>query len=221
MPSLLKQAALLFTSAAALLPAALPALAAPPPDVFRDASGNVYVHGATATALASSANARIQTSEPLTRSLRAGYCGEIRLSESTSLPSIGNSWTIGGTTYQRTSMTTFSNPDLLPRCRSNVFTPAASGHFVDATTDTDRVTITGLTPGMSYEVSFNNVYASQNARANACGFFRFSSSQANPLPASLTINGTAYTVSSLPTANPPLCQRDSSGSYVRYVPTTW
>lgn len=203
----------------ALAPVAVNAQATP--DIFRDSSGNVYVQGSAATTLTSTG--RITTNEPLTRSIRAGFCGEIVLSTSSTLPSIGNSWRVGTTPANLAAVsrptTSISSRELLPTCRNAAFAPAASGSFVDATTPgRDRVVLTGYSPGQSYEVQFTGVNSSRAASPNDCGFFRFTNTATNPLPSQLTINGTAVTVSSLPTAIPPLCQRQSNGSYVRYVP---
>jgi hypothetical protein len=225
MKSLLKRA--LFASALAV--SALPAIApfvqaAPPPDVFKDSLGNVYVHGTTANNLGELAAAT--TSEKLTRRVRAGYCGEIRLATSSTLPSIGDSWTVGASTKLRTGLVSITMREDLPRCSGNAFTPALStaittaGGYIDATTSVPRVFLTGFTPGISYDVMFNDVFASQNLRPNECGFFRIPNTERNPVPASLTIGGTSYTVASLTTATPPLCRREGTG-YVRYTPDSW
>ena len=220
---LLKKLGLAALGSLSLASSVLPSIAAVPADIFKDSAGNVYVHGSTASTMAANANARISTNEPLTRTIRAGYCGEIRISTSSTLPSIGNSWTVGSGAAITRPTTVFSSRETLPACRSNAFTPAASGNFVDSTTaGVDRVILTGFTPGQSYQVSFNGVNASQSARPNACGFYRISNTAANPIPSQLTINGTTVTVANLPVAAPPLCQRNSStGTYVRYVPDTW
>lgn len=187
------------------------AQAAPPPDVFKDSDGNVYIHGSTATSLGESTRISIDT--PLVRKVRAGYCGEIRLSTSSSLPSIGDSWKVnGGTTIARSSLATFSNPDLVPKCSQNSFVPTASGNFIDG----DRVVLTGFTPGMSYDVTFMDVDSFRSVRANECNFFRISNTTKSPVPASFMIGSNSYTTASLTMADPPLCR-----SNVRYVPSTW
>jgi len=203
-----------------------PALSATPPDVFKDSNGNVFIHGTTATALGSSS--RYSTSEDLVRTVRAGYCGEVRLSTSTTLPSIGNTWRVGtGASKLRSSLVSITTTADLPRCRGNAFTPALSaaistaGGYIDNTTAVPRVYLTGSSPGVSYSVTFSDVDTSVALRPNQCNFFRLSNTSSNPLPASLTIGSTGYTVASLTTAAPPLCQRQANGSYLRYIPTTW
>lgn len=208
-----------------LFSAIAPALAAPPPDVFKDSDGNVYIHGSTAAGLGT--NAAASTSEDLVRRVQAGYCGEIRLSTSSSLPAIGNSWTVGGTTRARASLPSITDPDLLPTCRNAAWTPVltaaitAAGGFVDnSVSGRDRVFLLGYSSGVSQEVTFNDVADSQRLRANSCGFVRISNTAANPVPNTLTIAGQTYTVSSLTTAAPPLCRREGS-SYVQYTPESW
>lgn len=221
----MKSLLLTFTLAASALPAiASMAQAAPPPDVFKDSLGNVYIHGTTASSLGGSASAT--TSEKLTRRVRAGYCGEIRLATSSTLPNIGNSWTVNSVTRTAASLPSITVREELPRCSGNAFTPALSsaitsaGGYVDNTTSVPRIVLTGFTPGISYDVRFNDVSASQNLRPNECGFFRISNTERNPIPAVLTIGGTDYTVANLTTASPPLCRREGS-SYVRYNPANW
>ena len=51
----------------------VPGFGAPPPTVFKDAKGNVYVHAGV------TAGSRLNVdllSAPLTRKIRAGYCGQ-------------------------------------------------------------------------------------------------------------------------------------------------
>jgi hypothetical protein len=222
------RAGALLGAAVVAATAALPALAAPPPDVFKDSRGNVYIHGTLATTLNGQSSPRIGTNQPLTRSIRAGYCGEVRISTSSSQPDIGTSWTIGGTTRQLTSLPSITSREMLPRCSGNAFSPAltsamtTAGGFVDNTGNVPRVYLTGYTAGVSQPVSFGGVTASRSANANDCGFFRLTNTESNPLPSQLTINGTNYTVASLTVADPPLCQRGANGtSYVRYNPMSW
>jgi hypothetical protein len=124
------------------------ASASPPPDVFKDNRGNVYIHGGLATTLAGQASARAQTDEAYSRNLRAGYCGEIRLATSSTLPSIGDSWTINGQTKLRSSLPVISDRNLLPRCSSNAFIPAldssitSAGGFIDNTSTSPKVYLT-------------------------------------------------------------------------------
>lgn len=222
------RAGAIFGAAVVAVTAALPAFAAPPPDVFKDSRGNVYVHGTLATTLNNQTSARIETDEALTRKIRAGYCGEVRISTSSSLPNIGTSWTIGGTTRQLANLPSVTAREMLPRCSGNAFAPTltsemtSAGGYVDNTGNVPRVYLVGYTVGVSQDVMFNGVNASQSARPNQCGYYRISNTEANPIADTLTINGTDYTVASLTVADPPLCQRGANGSsYVRYNPLSW
>lgn len=222
------RAGALIGAAVVAATAALPALAAPPPDVFKDSRGNVYVHGTLATTLSGQASARIETDEPLVRRIRAGYCGEVRISTSSSLPSIGDSWTIGGTSRLMSNLPSVTAREMLPRCSGNAFAPAltaamtSAGGYVDNTGTVPKVYLIGFGAGVSQDVGFDDVNASQSARPNQCGYYRVSNTEANPIADVLTINGTDYTVASLTVADPPLCQRGANGtSYVRYNPLSW
>lgn len=92
MPITTRGVAVLSVAAIALY--AVPVNSAPPPAVFKDSGGNVYVHtGVTA-------GSRLDVDfvgAPLTRKIRAGYCGQLTLSPSASQPSLGNTVTIGTT----------------------------------------------------------------------------------------------------------------------------
>lgn len=200
--------------------------AAPPPDVFRDADDNVYVIGATAEAMGDRMEVTSQD-EPLTRRRRAGFCGETRLSTTSTLPALGDSWTLRGQTYTRTGFVTVTDRDALPKCRNATWTPAltpeitAAGGFVDATVEgRDRVYILGGEPGVSDDVTFNDVPSSSRKRPNACGFFRISNTLRNPIPATLTIGENTYTVNQLPVGVPPLCRRVGN-NYEMFTPTDW
>lgn len=190
----------------------LPVDAAPPPAVFKDAAGNVYIHsGVTAGAKVNVA----LVGAPLTRKIRAGYCGQITLNPSTS-SDLGDSVNVGGTNI---SLATITTPATLPKCVGNAFEPPATVHF---RTSDGRYTLRGFTPGVSYSVQFNDVPASGNAIVNGCGFATIRNTTKRPLPAQIKVNGTAYSVVSLPIADPPICRRNTeTGVSTRYVPVSW
>jgi hypothetical protein len=195
---------------------ALPSItanAATPPGVFKDSSGNVYVH----TGVTSGSKVEVAlVGTALTKKIRAGYCGQISLTPSTSLPSLGNSVTINGTTV---NLATISTVATAPSCSSNTFTPATTTPFKLAS---GKVVLVGYTAGTSYEVKFNDLPASANATVNACNFALIRNTTKRPLPSQIKVNGTSYTISTLTTADPPLCRKDSStGISTKYVPGTW
>lgn len=190
-----------------------PVSAAPPPAVFKDAAGNVYVHAGV------TAGSRVDVDlvgAPLSRKIRAGYCGQITLSPSTSVPTLGNTVTISGTTINLATITT---PAVLPRCVGNAFDPPAAANFKSLD---GRFTLRGYTSGVSYDVTFNDLPSSGNATVNGCSFATIRNTTARPLPAQIKINGTAQALASLPIADPPICRRNSAtGISTRYVPASW
>lgn len=205
--------ALSLLSLGAIALSAIPANAATPGPVFKDAAGNVYVHSGVVS------GARVEVDlvgVPLTRRIRAGYCGQITLSPSTSLPSLGNSVTINGTTINLATINTVATA---PSCTGNAFNPPTTTPFKLAS---GRVVLTGYSAGTSYEVKFDDLPASGNATVNGCSFATIRNTTARPLPASIKINGTSYTVASLDIADPPLCRRDAlTGVSTKYIPATW
>lgn len=202
-----------FLGLVAIALTATPVNAVPPPAVFKDEAGNVYVHSGV------TAGARVNVAlvgAPLTRKIRAGYCGQISLAPTTSTPDIGDSVTIGGTAINLAALTTPAN---VPKCVGNAFDPPATAHFKDAA---GKFVLRGFTPGVSYDVKFTDVPATGNATVNGCNFATIRNTDKRPLPAQIKVNGTAHTVASLPVANPPICRRNSeSGVSTRYVPASW
>ena len=195
----------------------LPAFAARPADVFRDADNNVYIIGATADGLGTST--RVETDQPYTRNVRAGYCGELRINTTSTVPDIGDSWTVGSNTITQASLTSLTG-DNLPSCVSNSFAPTPTvtnwidGNYTDGTRE--RVVFSGFTPGQRQEVTYNDVNRTRNIRENDCGFFRVSNTASNPMGTTIGIDGTTYTVASLPLAEGPY-----SRSGVCYEPVSW
>lgn len=124
--------------------------------------------------------------------------------------------TIGGTVINLASLTTPAN---VPRCVGSAFDPPATANFKDAA---GKFVLRGYTPGASYDVKFDDVPASGNATVNGCSFATIRNTTKKPLPAQIKINGTAYTVASLPVSAPPICRRNSeTGVSTRYVPASW
>lgn len=211
MPITTRGVALLSVAAIAFY--AVPVNSAPPPAVFKDSGGNVYVHtGVTA-------GSRLDVDlvgAPLTKKIRAGYCGQLTLSPSASQPSLGNTVTIGTTNI---NLATVPAPAIPPKCVANAFDPPTTTPFKLAS---GAVILTGYTAGTSYEVKFNDLPSSSGTTVNGCAFATIRNTTKKPLPAQIKVNTTAYTLASLPTADPPICRRNSAtGVSTKYVPGTW
>lgn len=201
----------------------IPALAAPPPNVFKDSAGNVYIHGTLAAGL--NDNSRATTSTSLVRNVRAGYCGEVRIAPSSALPSIGDLWQVGSVSINRSGLPIITDDAQLPNCRNATWTPTltaaitTAGGFVDDTPGGNgRVTFLGQTPGVNVAITYNDIGTSINLRRNQCGFVRIN---ANSAPQSFTINGTAYTTAGLTVATAPLCRETQDNVYETFSPSSW
>ncbi|MBV9390016.1 MAG: hypothetical protein JOZ78_26635 [Chroococcidiopsidaceae cyanobacterium CP_BM_ER_R8_30] len=191
----------------------LSADAAPPPAVFRDSAGNVYVHSGV------NPNEHLKVGligQPYKKSIKAGACGQISIGTSTSMPSVGNTIVIDGTTIDLTKIAVASS---VPKCTNGVYTPTPSGNFQTAK---GRYELVGYTAGQSYSVTFSDVPNHFNATVNGCGFAAIKSTANHPLSTAsqLTINGTAYTISTLTIADPPLCKKNGS-TVTMYTPASW
>lgn len=203
-----QQAVIIALLTLSSLSSALPALAG----IFKDDKDNVYVTDTDATALGAEATLGY-VGTPMERKVRAGYCGEIRISPTSSVPSVGNSFTIGGTTYNAASSPVDDNA----KCSGNTLDPAPAGTIWKDSQG--RIYITdAFTAGIRYEVIYDDVDLARTRRPNQCGFYKISNTSSNPLPATIDLAGTTYTIASLPVQNPPLCRKGINGAYVQWDP---
>lgn len=213
-PSLLGLAALVFGSSLfSIALTSLPGDATPPPAVFKDSAGNIYVHSGV------NPNDHLKVGlvgQPYKKSVKAGACGQISIGTSTSMPSVGNTITIDGTTIDLTKIAVASSA---PKCTNGAYTPTPTGNFQTAK---GKYELVGYTAGQSYSVTFNDVPSHFNATVNSCGFAAIKSTASHPVSttAQITINGTSYTTSSLTVADPPLCRKNGS-TVTMYTPASW
>lgn len=141
----------------------------------------------------------------------AGACGEVRIS----IPSSGSfaGLKVDGQAIDASALPT----QTLPACNSGSFVEARAANFK---TPNGQVVIVGKTPGSGVAISLPNE-ATRNVTINSCGFGTLRNSSTLTLPSSFQINGTSYTLSSLPDAGePPVC-RTSNGNSTGYVPSSW
>lgn len=211
--SLLSLGAIAFGGGLSVVVTSLPADASPPPAVFKDSYGNIYVHSGV------TAGSRLKVQligQPYKRMMRAGRCGQITLSPSSTTPSLGNSVTING---KHINLTTIATDSTIPKCTGNAFTPATSSNFK---TSKGKITLVGYTAGQSYEIFFNELPNTFNATVNGCAFAKIRPSNTRHLTSQITINGASYNVSDLTIAEPPMCHKDSgTNTSTLYVPSSW
>jgi len=201
----------------ALLSAVGPAIAATPPDVFKDKDGNVFVHGATSPGAGLSLPVEYVGRGQESR-LRSNYCGEVAITITSSRPALGNSLTVLDEQGTSNIDVAALPVETRPRCvGQNLEEPRTN----DYKTPDGDVVLVGRTAGLYSEVSFNDLNYTSNRRANGCGFIQLSNTTRNPLPAQLVINSTNYTINTLTEADPPVCRGNSSNGYTLYLPQSW
>ncbi|MBV8885404.1 MAG: hypothetical protein JO235_15615 [Chroococcidiopsidaceae cyanobacterium CP_BM_RX_35] len=212
--SFLGLAALAFGSS--LSPIALTSLpvdATPPPAVFKDSAGDIYVH----SGVNPGDHLKVAlVGQPYKKSVKAGACGQISIGTSTSMPSVGNTIAIDGTTIDLTKIAVASSA---PKCTNGVYNPTPSSNFQTAK---GKYELVGYTAGQSYSVTFNDIPNHFNATVNSCGFAAIKNTASHPVSATsqITINGTSYPTSSLTVADPPLCRKNGS-TVTMYNPASW
>jgi len=191
----------------------LPANASPPPPVFKDSYGNIYIHSGV------TAGSRLKVQligQPYKRMMRAGRCGQITLSPSPTISSLGNSVTING---KPINLTTIATSSTTPKCTGNAFTPATSSNFK---MPNGKIILVGYSAGQSYDVFFSDLPNTFNTTVNGCAFAKIRPSSTRPLTSQITINGAAYNASDLTIAEPPVCHKNSgSNTSTLYIPSTW
>ena len=191
----------------------LPGNATPPPAVFKDSAGDIYIH----SGVNPGDHVKVTlVGQPYKKSVKAGACGQISIGTSTSMPSVGNTIAIDGTTVDLTKIAVASSA---PKCTNGAYTPTPSGNFQ---TTKGKYELVGYTAGQTYSVTFNDVDNHFNATVNSCGFAAIKSSANHPVStiSQVTINGTSYTTSSLTVADPPLCRKNGS-AVTLYTPASW
>jgi hypothetical protein len=186
----------------------LPGLAAPPPQVFRDAANRMYIYllPAGSTLDIQSNGSRVfaygRAGFGLIRDYRADHCGLVKIP----LEVIGHA----EHTIHFADLTFVNGDSLplesLPRCVDNQLSDPRPTNFRTET----HLVLVGREPGTYTTVSVA-MYQTHRLNINDCGFVR--------VPESLQAffwNNTSYRAARLPVAQPPLCQRGTL-----YIPDGW
>ncbi len=193
----------------------LPGSAAAPPAVFKDSAGNVVIHSGVTPGQKLLVKL---TGTPYKKNEKVGACGQIILRTSTSMPTLGNSVKVNGTTVNLTTLVAGT----APKCTNGAWVGTApTANFKETTSaGVTRVYLIGYTAGGSQEVDFPDIPAHFNSTVNGCGFATIKSTSAHTIGTALNIAGTDYTMASLPTADAPACKKNASGPQL-YTPGSW
>jgi hypothetical protein len=207
---------LLAGSVLAFSPAAL---CAPPPNVFQDGDGRVWVHNQTPGNIV-----RFDfIDRVIERKVTANYCGLIVMrwywvkdEAPISFPAGNFSWN-----GQPTTAPGYPVTQTIPACIDNTLSEPRPTNF---TTPDGDIVLVNKTPGLSYAVRTSR--RSYSRRANNCGYVGFIPPTqygvgANPRVV-ITQGGVTSTHpdGTLPIAERPLCVK-SGGSYIKMIPQSW
>lgn len=169
----------------------------------------VYVDGTAGTKVAVDLGQMTHKSSKI-----AGACGQVSIS----VPKGNMTFTglkVDGTAIDYSTLPT----QTLPSCTSNgTFAESRTANFKTAR---GQVVIVGKTVGtsVSIEVPAESV---RNLTINGCGTGMLHAVKGETLPATFKINGTSYTLASLPdSGHGPVCKKAADGTYSAYTPSTW
>ncbi len=195
----------------AIMLSSLPVQAAPPPSVFKDTLGNVYV----TSGVNYGDKVKVELAGvPLQKKVRAGACGQISIHTSLTMPSVGTHVTVNGTAINLSSIATASG--IKCTATTGAFTPPVTQSYKDAK---GKYVLVGYTAGTQYNVVYNDLPGYFNVAVNHCGFAAVKAST-HPMSGSFKINGTTYDSNTLAVADPPLCKRQGT-SYEKLIPASW
>jgi hypothetical protein len=145
------------------------------------------------------------------RRVTANACGLITLRDTSSNP-LANLQSVDGETIDQSALPT----QLLPRCVDGTLEEARAAHFKTGAGEVVLV----KTPNTVYPAVYSGGKTA-NATVNACGFAQMNTTSSRDLTTAeysdFEVDGTAYSISTLPEASPePLCR---SGNL--YLPNAW
>lgn len=140
-------------------------------------------------------------------------CGDVRISIPKGNPNF-TGLTVDGTAIDYASLPV----QTLPTCTNGQFSEARTANFKTAK---GQVVIVGKSPSTSVSVTVM-ADSLRDIAVNGCGNALLRASKGSTLPDTFTINGTSYTLASLPDAgHGPVCKKSSTGTYSAYTPSSW
>jgi hypothetical protein len=168
----------------------------------------VYIDGTAGSKMAVDLGQVTKTTSKL-----ATACGDVKIS----IPKGNTSYT--GLTVDGVAIDYAALPiQTLPTCLNGQFTEARTANFKTAK---GQVIIVGKTPNTSVSITVPSD-SLKNLAINGCGTGVLKAAKGTTLPATFTINGTSYTLASLPDAgHGPVCKKSSDGTYSAYTPSSW
>ncbi|MBO3464263.1 hypothetical protein G7B40_037910 [Aetokthonos hydrillicola Thurmond2011] len=148
-----------------------------------------------------------------TTSKIATECGSVKISTPKGNPEF-TGLTVDGLAINYANLST----QTLPACVNGTFAESRTGNFKTAK---GQVIIVGKTPGASVSISVL-ADSMRSITVNGCGNALLRASKGSTLPATFTINGSSYTLASLPdSGHGPVCKKASDGTYAAYTPSNW
>jgi uncharacterized alkaline shock family protein YloU len=140
-------------------------------------------------------------------------CGDVKIS----IPKGNTSYT--GLTVDEVAIDYASLPiQTLPTCLNGQFTETRTANFKTAK---GQVIIVGKTPNTPVSITVPSDLL-RSLAINGCGTGVLKAAKGTTLPATFTINGTSYTLASLPDAgHGSVCKKASDGTYSAYTPSSW
>ena len=169
---------------------------------------SVYIDGTAGNKVAVDLGQMSKTTSKL-----AAACGDVKISIPKGNPSFTGLKVDGvAIDYSTLPMQT------LPTCTNGTFSEARTANFK---TPKGQVVIVGKTANTSVSIMLQGD-SMKNLAINACGTGVLHPTKGETLPATFTVNGTSYTLASLPDAgHGPVCKKSATGAYTTYTPSTW
>ena len=172
--------------------------------IVKDSKGAVTVYG-----LAPNSSATIGLGSIPKRQIRANSCGLVVIKPSTIYPA--GTVQVDGVAVDPTTLPV----NTLPTCKNGALLEPRPAAFK---TSKNAIALTGKSPSQAYVVSYPNLAATQNRKANTCGLLRLTSVSLGQVLHLPTTTGSlaAFANANLPVFPPPTCYRGKL-----YVSPNW